>query len=294
MGIETAIIASAVGTLGAGAMSASAAKKAGKTQARAAEAGTAAQLQMFREQQRSMAPWRETGARALDVYSGMLGIPQAAPTAGYLPQQQYGASQYMGGGDYLSRGDRFGDMGPGADRGGYIPQRRTMGQARPVAQLQGDVTQAQPSFQQMLELYPSYRWQMEEGMGDIQRQAAARGLLQSGRTLKGLQQYKTGLLGQMSESYLNRLASLSGVGQTTSAQMGQMGMKAGAQQAAGMQQAAQARASGYLGKAQAWGGALSGLGQLAGYASGGFGGTAPTTPTVTSGYGGPTPYGYGI
>jgi hypothetical protein len=81
---------------------------------------------------------------------------------------------------------------------------------------------------------PGYAFRMSEGMKGLERSAAARGGLLSGRTLKGIQRYGQDMASQEYQNAFNRygiererrlnpLQSLAGVGQTTSQQLGAAG-----------------------------------------------------------------------
>lgn len=119
---------------------------------------------------------------------------------------------------------------------------------------------------------PGYQFRLSEGMKAIERSAAARGLLQSGGTLKGIQRYgqefAANEYGNAFNRYqaerqaqLNPLQSLAGVGQTTAQNLGtaagQLGSNLGQTYLTSGIQAGQARASGYLGGANALTGALN-------------------------------------
>lgn len=133
---------------------------------------------------------------------------------------------------------------------------------------------AKPFGMEQFEQDPGYAFRQSEGMKALERSAAARGLLQSGPTLKGIQRF-----GQESASQeygnafnryqiernarLNPLQSLMGAGQTaTNVMTGNVGQSSQNQQA-NILGAGQARASGYVGQANALGGALSSIGQAA-------------------------------
>jgi hypothetical protein len=130
-----------------------------------------------------------------------------------------------------------------------------------------------PFSMQDFQADPGYAFRLAEGEKAINRAGAARGLWDSGGTLKALTRYGQGLASdEFSNAYnrynqdttnqFNRLASLAGVGQTAAQQVGQAGQnfatQAGANTMAGargagdaMTQAANARASGYIGGANA-------------------------------------------
>ena len=132
---------------------------------------------------------------------------------------------------------------------------------------------------------PGYQFRLQEGMKALERSAAARGGVLSGATAKDIANYSQGLasqeygnaynraLNEYRQSYdiwnqnannlFNRLATLSGFGQTAAGQLGSSGnqvaqnvgniLLGGAQQQGNaLQNAAAARASGYVGGANAW------------------------------------------
>jgi hypothetical protein len=119
-----------------------------------------------------------------------------------------------------------------------------------------------PFGMQQFQADPGYQFRMSEGMKALERGAAARGGLLSGRTLRGTQRFGQELASQEYQNAFNRyqaertarlqpLQSLAGVGQTTAQQLsgeaGQMGANVGQ----AMQAGAAARASGYVGQANA-------------------------------------------
>jgi hypothetical protein len=142
------------------------------------------------------------------------------------------------------------------------------------ASAEGYGSLAKPFGMEQFEQDPGYAFRQSEGMKALERSAAARGLLQSGPTLKGIQRF-----GQESASQeygnafnryqiernarLNPLQSLMGAGQSaTNVMTGNVGQSSQNEQA-NIMGAGQARASGYVGQANALGGALSSIGQAA-------------------------------
>ncbi len=65
---------------------------------------------------------------------------------------------------------------------------------------------------------PDYQFRFNEGLRGVQNSAAARGLLNSGRTVQAATNYGQGAASQEYGNYMNRLASLTGVGQTATNQ----------------------------------------------------------------------------
>ena len=183
------------------------------------------------------------------------------------------------------------------------------------ALIRGGEFAAEPAFEfdytlADFEADPGYQFRLSEGLKAIERSGAARGLALSGRQLKDLQRFGQGLASEefgraygreYQEAFneyitgregrnlrFNRLASLAGLGQTSSTTSANLAAQTGAQQAGIISstgarlsdlqlQAANARASGYIGPANAYAQALYNIDQSALqlasiYGTGGFGG----------------------
>lgn len=264
-----------VGALGAAAIGAGAAKKGSQAISQSTRESGQLQQRQFEQTRADLAPWRQTGGAALGQYAGLLGVPGYGQQPTQQPQQRGGIRNMMYG-----QPTRRVDGIPSYKRGlleGVSPQAMSGGYLNQAPQ-QPTQQPAQQDFRSMLELYPAYQFQMEEGLGAIERTAAARGGLLSGQTLKAAQRYGQGLAGGTAENYLNRLSQLAGVGQTTAVQTGQLGAQSAAYQGQLATQGAQAQASGYLGAANAWGQGIGQIGQLAGYYTGGGGSSNMAIP----------------
>lgn len=109
---------------------------------------------------------------------------------------------------------------------------------------------------------PSYQFRLSEGLKAMQRTAAARGGLLSGGALKEAQRYGQGLASTEYGNAFNRLASLAGVGQAATNQLGSAAGTYGSNVGNLMTSGAASRASGYVGGANALTG---GLGQYLNY-----------------------------
>jgi len=148
---------------------------------------------------------------------------------------------------------------------------------------------------------PSYQFRVDEGVKALDRSAAARGMLQSGATLKGItrfgqregsQEYQNAFNRYQVEraAKLNPLQSLMGSGQSAANVMtGNVG-QFGQNESANIYGAGQARASGYIGSANALSNALNQVGSIAmdvpmnkaimGYYSKGAPDTGSSTPVT--------------
>ncbi len=106
---------------------------------------------------------------------------------------------------------------------------------------------------------PGYQWRLDEGLRGVQNSAAAKGLLQSGGTLKGIDKYGQGFAANDFQDQFNREMAVAAGGQ----QATQAGVAAGQQSANSiadlLTQAGNAKASGYVGQANAY---SQGLGNL--------------------------------
>lgn len=99
---------------------------------------------------------------------------------------------------------------------------------------------------------PDYAFARDMGQQGIERSAAARGGLLSGNTLAAASKFNSGLATQNYGNYVNRLLGLSGLGQTSAAELG----NAGANYSNGLGQSltrqGDARASGIIGSQAAY------------------------------------------
>lgn len=96
---------------------------------------------------------------------------------------------------------------------------------------------------------PGYKYSVDQAVQGVDRSAAARGLLTSGATIKAIQDRAGHLADQGYSNYFNRLAGVSGTGQTATANTGALGANAANSEANTMLAAGNARASGYGGVA---------------------------------------------
>lgn len=122
--------------------------------------------------------------------------------------------------------------------------------------LQGDYSAALNS--------PDYRAAYDQGMKGLERASAANLSLTSGGADADRIAFGQSLATQQIGNYWNRLAGLSGTGQTTAGTLGQFGANYANQAGNNAMNAANARASAYAGQANAWGNTLQGLAGLAG------------------------------
>jgi hypothetical protein len=111
---------------------------------------------------------------------------------------------------------------------------------------------------------PGYEFRLSEGLRGVENSAAARGLLQSGGTLKGINRYAEGMAAQDYGDRFNRLSTLAGMGSAANSQSAAAGSNYANAGSNILGNIGQARASGYAGSAGAWQGALGSLSSLIG------------------------------
>jgi hypothetical protein len=111
-------------------------------------------------------------------------------------------------------------------------------------------------FQSRYEETPDYKYAVEEAEKGVVGNLNALGMKNSGAALKALTKVRHGIASTFRGDYLNRLASMAGVGQTQVNATNALAATTGANQARGMADIGATRASGYVGGANAWTNAL--------------------------------------
>jgi len=238
-------------------------------QSDAYEDAASAQMAMYRQTREDLAPYRDIGYAALDVL-GQMFIPGYGATSesddrindqiADLERER----DSLGGRNFLQpSGESRSVLGGANDRrqarrGGSV---RNAGRAaeinRQIAALQAqrgqagqEQTQAAPDYSAFYKS-PGYEFRFDEGTRALDRSASARGRLRSGAHERELIRYGQGVASSEFNNYANRLASLAGLGQTSTGRTGQAGASAASSQGAYLAGAGTARASGYVGAANA-------------------------------------------
>lgn len=239
-----------VASLAAGAMGASASKKAAATQAAAIDRGTRAQVSQDAQNRADNSQFLGTGIAANKRLAQLLGIKPTAPT------WETAAAQVLN--DHKAR------LGVG-----YVPGETNMDTVNAETQrvfdnMQRDYqTESQASAgttpEDIMAMDPGYQFRMDQGLNATKNAAVARGGLDSGATLKALtrfgQDYASGEFG----SIYNRLAGVSGAGQTATGQNQASGTNMANNVSNLATEGGNARAAGIVGGANAWGSGVSGV-----------------------------------
>ena len=235
-----------------GLIGSSASRSATRAQTQADAAAIAEQRRQYDLSRQDMQPWLGAGTNALRQMQIELGRPvsTAPPLAGTETATGVRNNLY---------GDGFNSI-PGL--GGFrlpVKTQPTMGT------IASGVPQTAAAPRSGFTASPGYEFVRSEGMRGLERSAAARGGAFSGNALRGLDQFNNGLASQEYANYYNRLAGLSGTGQTASNNLGSLGANTAGNIGQLLSNSGAARASGVVGSANAWGGALNQLGTLYGW-----------------------------
>jgi hypothetical protein len=254
-----------------------AAKDASRATTQAAQDSNALQLQMFNQQRSDMEPWRQAGMTGLGQYMQMLGLPSnviQTPAAnsswGMDPGQAYlQANPDVARNPYFAQNpqEHYNRHGQAEGRQWGAPVMQTGGNQPPA--VTGAPSGSQPkSISDLLKATPGYQFRFDEGQKAVESSAAAAGGLNSGKTLKALTQYGQNFASNEYGNYMNRLASLAGVGQTATTQVGQWGQNYAQNAGQNLQNAANSRAQSMYARGDAQAGMAGNLAGIAGMVGG--------------------------
>lgn len=200
--------------------------KAAKASKHGADVAAANEKYFYDTSRADFAPYREVGTAALGKLADMYGVPrEIAPPANDTAQSSIPTLYGVSGG--LSGFSGLAGYGVPSVPGATTPPRQ--------------MTPGYDGFQAS----PGYQFRLSEGVKAAERSAAARGLLQSGGTMKAIQRYGEGLASSEYENFANRLASLAGVGQTATNATTAAGQSAANGISQAVTNAGNARASAY-------------------------------------------------
>lgn len=267
-----AVAGAVIGAWGANQQS-KAAKDAAKAQGAASDKSSQVQMDMFNRSRQDMEPWRQAGMVGLNEYMALMGLPTQSLQAsaggsgqgwgegGMMPQfTAEAAKAYLAANPDVAASSAFGNnplaawehykqYGRSEGRAWGTPQQSTASTATGTA----NTAQAQQAAFNRFRSQPGYQFGLDEGLKATQASAAAHGGLNSGATLKSLMKLGRDYSDQQGYTpYMNRLASLSGIGQTTTNQIAGLGQNVASQVGANTINAGQARAQGIYDKTNAW------------------------------------------
>ena len=237
----------AAGAIGGAALSSSDAKSAANTQAAAQAQATQFQRDALQQTRVDNAPWMYAGQTALYGLMDGLGLSRPQNPVFYDPNSGPVGSQY-------AQGSNQNAMNDGRFQTGGIANSPAGQTSNATSAWGGQMTQG-VGFQQT----PGYQFQVQQANDAVQNRLAALGMAGSGDAMKALATTTSGLANQEYGNYLNRLASMAGMGQTQTSQnnaaamgaagnMSNIAMQGGNQQASSIMQGANSwnTALGYL------------------------------------------------
>ena len=228
----------AAGAIGGAALSSSAAKSAANTQAAAQQQATQFQKDALQQTRIDNAPWMYAGQTALYQLMDGLGLARPQNPIFYDPNSGPIGSAYAQGSNQNAMGQ------PGTPD--------TPGQTSNATSAWGGPMTQGAGFTQT----PGYQFQVQQANDAVQNRMAALGMAGSGDAMKALATTTNGLAAQEYGNYLNRLASMAGMGQTqttnqNAATMGAAGNMSNIAMVGGQQ-----RASSIMSGATSWNTAL--------------------------------------
>ncbi|MEW7987903.1 MAG: hypothetical protein AB2799_19120 [Candidatus Thiodiazotropha sp.] len=237
------------------------------------------QREIYNQNRDDLAPYRETGTAALGQLAQLLGIstPQTAPVAETVapPTGEYTLDPaqlaqvlqpYLEGNpaeisqerQYIL--DNFPELVQMIDAPEPTVTLSPVGTfSDPAPTITPETEQLEPVTPDYSAFFetPGYQFTLNEALTANEGRAAARGRLNSSATDRSNIRYATGLADQTYNNYLNRLASMAGIGQTANAATAGLGANFANSAGTNIANAGTARASGYLGQANTLNNALN-------------------------------------
>lgn len=270
--VAAAVIGSAV--VG-GAASSYAGSKAADASKDAAALSSDTQLQMYYQNRDDTENYRGVGDNALNQLASLYGAAndqytQPMSYADFVNSDQYApqTEQSIAGGTSSIRGQMLGLPSSTALSGPTSQEQYD----QYVDGFQGELIPGQssePDFSSFLNS-PDYKFAYDQGMRGTEQSLAKRGLTGSGAEMKALSQFNQGLASQQLNNYKNSLATLAGIGQTSTSQINQLGANTAASIGANQIAAGDARASSYLNTGAAVSNAANSYGQYSLMKAGGY------------------------
>lgn len=244
---------------------------AAKEASRGANAATAESARQFDLIRSDTAPQRQIGVSAMDQLSRLYGFAPASGAAAMERAQQPvlvgdtelppgTTTKHAGGGFYevFFNGERKGFLKPGGPNGQFINDtgwdvNAGFEQAAQAQRAQGQpgagTTPAGPDMGAFIES-PDYQFNVSETQKAVDRSAAARTGVLSGRAVKEGQRYASGLASGEFNNFTQRLLQIAGLGSAGVTTSANAGMTSAGQIGAAQINAGNTRASAYMTGAQ--------------------------------------------
>ncbi len=237
-------------TLAGSVISSGAAKSAANSQIDAANRSNDIQLDMYNQNRTDQDPYRQAGYSALDMLMGRDQNYTARNDAQTKYDEAMSNASHLQG---LLNGPQ-GLAGPDARWAPGLAQYQSDA-AKYKSQIDGygpaQTFTPQEIGQRMLSQDPGYQARLDQGNKSINAAAAARGMGNSGRTMKELTKFGSDHAANEYGNAYNRLASMAGIGQSATNQTGQYGSNYANQAGQNFSNIGNAQAAGQIGQANA-------------------------------------------
>ena len=295
-------VALGAAAVGGAAMQANAAKNAAKAGQQGADAATAESSRQYDQTRNDLAPYRSIGGNALDTIASLYGW---APPSQAAQIEKDSQPVFVGDTDlppgtytnpvgkgwhsvHASDGTYIGNLRPGGANGRFTPvEGLDLQPYWDAAKQRTQQASAPPSGGPNMSAFftsPDYTFRRDEGTRGIERSAAARGGAFSGNALRALNEFNSNLASSEYGNFFNRLASIAGIGQTSTNQTAAYGADHANTASRNALYAGESRASGIIGQSNAIADGVNGIAGAVGYFN--------NSRRVPQGYGG-TGYGGG-
>jgi len=253
--------AAGIANLGAGIYNMQQGNKAAKTLRRAAEEEGQLWNYLYGQQRNDLAPYRSVGQSSLNAWARAMGLPQHQPNPYEDPDQHYQYSREGRVDEYEVRRAFREYMGRDPTKKEIKHYRKAKGNLYYDVVLPGreKARAANPPPAPVVDedryggfkTSPGYQFRLDEGQKGLDRNMAARGLLNSGARGKALTQYNQNVASDEFNNYMNRLSGGADMGMGAVNSTNQAAQVYGQQFGNSIANAASARASGYLARGNA-------------------------------------------
>lgn len=248
MALTTALV---VGTIATSAYSARQAGKAASAQTRASREAIAAGQDSEARALEMQRPFYNAGYRATAALMDLTGLDRGKPKPTFDAIYNAESSRYEVPGAVRPTGA----VGRALDQ---VAQGYLADASEPDP---GDLA-AYPKYTYQQD--PGYQARLDEGVKVRERSASARGVLNSGGTLRSVERYAQDYASNEYQKVYDRIATIAGYGRGAASESAGVIVNTGANTGNALINAGEARASGYIAQGNAWSNAFNQFGLMAG------------------------------
>lgn len=266
---------SAVLGLGSSLIGASSASKAAKAQKEAADAQVELSREVYNDQKTLFAPFLGAGTNALNAYLYEMGLGEAPTVGGAIPTITSFTETTPG--TTSSWTGAYDDNNPTTKTDPVTTTKWRVGDNEFATEAEAQsYAQANPTGGTTYGGYtktPGYDFRLNEGLGALERGAAAQGGLFSGNAMKSALQYGQDYATNEYGNYLSRLSAMASSGQNAAGMQGAAAQNYGATSAQALSNYGNAAAAGHIGVGNALQGGLQNMAGYWGYQNANSGNT---------------------